>query len=272
LSDVPAGEPPLLEVRDLAVRHGDHDALRDVNFTLQAGQALAVVGESGSGKTSLVRALLRLQPLSRGQVLLRGVDLAILSASELRARRRDLQLVFQDPVASLDPMMNVLQLVSESLRAHEPALTAVSRRQRVIAQLQSLGVSEEFLARRPRELSGGQAQRVAIARALITNPAVLVCDEPVAALDLSLRAQVLDLLVEQRKQRQLALLFVTHDLAAARSLCDQVLVLHRGAVVEQGSTRAVFSQPRQDYTRSLISAALTVDVVQARARRRLFSS
>lgn len=274
--------PVLLEVRDMAVRYerrgagaastADSPALKDVSFTLDTGQALAVVGESGSGKTSLVRALLRLQPLARGQVLLRGVDLAILSAAELRAQRRDMQLIFQDPLASLDPMLNVLQVVSEPLWVHAPGLDAAARRQKVAAQLESLGLGVEFLSRRARELSGGQAQRVAIARALITDPALLVCDEPVSALDLSLRAQVLDLLAAQRRQRQLALLFVTHDLAAARALCDRVMVLHRGVVVEQGSTRELFADPKQDYTRQLLAAVLTVDPVQARSRRRDCSS
>ena len=268
--------PPLLEARDLGVRHVQaggwftrpvvNEVLRDVNLQLSRGERLAVVGESGSGKSTLVRALLRLVRPHRGQALIAGSDLAILSPAELRAQRRRVQLVFQDPIASLNPAMTVRQIVEEPLRAGANAGTAATRLAQVTAQLETVGIGSGLLLRRPQQLSGGQAQRVALARALIAAPEALICDEPVSALDMSLRAQVLELLAQQCRQRSLALLFVTHDLAAARLLCDRVLVLHQGVVVETGPTAELFASPKQAYTRSLLESMLTVDPDVARAR------
>jgi ABC-type glutathione transport system ATPase component len=267
--------PPLLEARDLSVRHVQRtgwfaksataDVLRGVNLQLSAGERLAVVGESGSGKSTLVRALLRLIRPHAGQALIAGSDLAILTPAELRAQRRRVQLVFQDPVASLNPAMTVLQIVEEPLRV-KGALPAQMRVQQVVAQLEAVGIGEGFLARRPQQLSGGQAQRVALARALIGGPEALICDEPVSALDMSLRAQVLQLLADQCSQRQLALLFVTHDLAAARLLCDRVLVLCRGEVVEAATTEQLFSRPQHAYTRALLASMLSVDAARGSVR------
>jgi ABC-type glutathione transport system ATPase component len=260
---------PLLEARELVVRYTQRrglfarvatEALRGVSLVLNAGDSLAIVGESGSGKSTLVRALLRLQPLVSGQVLLQGTDLAILSRRELRQQRRLLQLVFQDPVASLDPAMTVASIVAEPLLAEAPRDAA--RSPRVQDLLRSVGLDDTFLARRPRELSGGQAQRVAIARALMADPQVLICDEPVSSLDLSLRAQVLDLLAAERKRRNLGLLLVTHDLGAARFLCERTLVLYRGEVVEQGRTQQLFDRPAHPYTQALLAATLRVDTAR----------
>jgi peptide/nickel transport system ATP-binding protein len=258
---------PVLEARDLVVRYSlrrtlysrvrETEALRGVSLVLNPGESLAIVGESGSGKSTLVRALLRLQPLTAGQVLLQGTDLAILSRRELRLQRRAMQLVFQDPIASLDPMMTVASIVAEPLLAG--ATPGTAHLQRVLAMLRSVGLDETFLARRPRELSGGQAQRVGIARALIADPQLLICDEPVSSLDLSLRTQVLELLAAERKRRNLGLLLVTHDLGAARFLCERTLVLYRGEVVEQGRTSDLFDRPVQPYTRALLAATLRVD-------------
>jgi ABC-type microcin C transport system duplicated ATPase subunit YejF len=267
--------PPLLEARDLRVsftqrgwlsKATEVQALRGVSFVLSEGQSLAIVGESGSGKSTLVRALLRLQTLVAGQVLLRGVDLAILTAEELRQQRRAMQLVFQDPIASLDPRMDVATIVEQPMLAYTSNMDAAQRRRRVVAQLQTVGLDEQFLPRRPRELSGGQAQRVGIARALIADPALLMCDEPVSALDLSLRSQVLDLLLAERAKRNLALLLVTHDLSAARFLCEHTMVLYRGQVVEQGLTRELFARPQHAYTQQLLAAQLTVNPEAAKQR------
>jgi len=243
------------------------DALRSVSFALGQGEALAIVGESGSGKSTLVRTLLRLHKPDSGQVLLDGVDLAILSPAELRESRRRVQLVFQDPLASLDPTMSVEEVVAEPLMAQKHAPSTDEIRQRVTEQLVVVGLSADLLDRRSQRLSGGQAQRVAIARALVTNPEVLICDEPVSALDASLRAQILDLLVQLRGQRSLSLLFITHDLAAAHYVCEQTLVLHRGQVVEQGATEEVLRRPQHPFTRQLLDSTLTVDPVEARRRR-----
>ena len=260
--------PPLLEVRELTVRHRqrrgwlrpatEFEALSHVSFSLQRGEALAVVGESGSGKSTLARALFRLHRPSTGQVLLDGADLAILSPAELRDRRRAMQMVFQDPVASLDPTQTVAEVIAEPLEAGRQRPSREDVRARVAKLLDEVGLSPVFSTRRSHRLSGGQAQRVAIARALITDPAVLVCDEPVSALDAGLRAQILDLLDAERRRRNLALLFVTHDLAAARYLCDRTLVLRRGVVVEQGPTRSLFAAPAHPYTRELLTSVLDV--------------
>jgi ABC-type glutathione transport system ATPase component len=266
--------PPLLEARDLSVRvpaahrwgAGTHlQLLNGVNLCVQRGETLAVVGESGAGKSTLVRALLRLQRPAAGQVLIDGQDLAILSASELRTQRRRIQMVFQDPIASLNPALTVLELVTDPLRpgARRPS---PAQRQKALAQLQTVGLGAEYLTRRVRELSGGQAQRVAIARALITEPEMLICDEPVSALDLALRSQVLRLLVQLRRERSLALLLVTHDLHAARLLCERTLVLRRGAVVEQGATAQLFARPEAPYTRELLASMLSVDADSGASR------
>ena len=262
--------PPLLEARDLSVKMrtaqrwgggAERQLLHSINLCVHRGETLAVVGESGAGKSTLVRALLRLQPPSAGQALIDGHDLAILSAAELRTQRRRIQIVFQDPIASLNPALNVLQLVSDPLRSGAGPIATVVR-EKALAQLQAVGLGAEYLTRRACELSGGQAQRVAIARALITEPDMLVCDEPVSALDLALRSQVLRLLMDLRRQRSLALLLVTHDLHAARLLCERTLVLRQGAVVEQGDTRQLFAQPAAAYTRELLAAMLSVDAAR----------
>jgi oligopeptide transport system ATP-binding protein len=266
MSAVGSTAPPLLEARELSVcappaRWGgaaERSLLAGVNLCLHRGQTLAVVGESGAGKSTLVRALLRLQRPAGGQVLIDGQDLAILSPAELRALRRRIQMVFQDPIASLNPMLTVLELVTDPLR---PGFTAISAplRERALTQLQAVGLGAEYLGRRAGELSGGQAQRVAIARALITEPELLICDEPVSALDLALRSQVLRLLMDLRRQRSLGLLLVTHDLHAARLLCERTLVLCQGAVVEQGATAALFANPAAHYTRALLASMLSVE-------------
>jgi oligopeptide transport system ATP-binding protein len=260
--------PPRLEVRDLSVRFRHRgglpwqpvyrDALRSVSFTLRGGESLAIVGESGSGKSTLARALFRLLVPAAGQVLLEGLDLAILTPAELRAQRRRMQMVFQDPLSSLDPSFTVFESVAEPLRVATPGLSASEIAARVGLQLSEVGLEAKYLERWPQQLSGGQAQRVAIARALIADPGVLVCDEPVSALDAPLRAQILDLLDTQRRRRGLALLFITHDLAAARYLCGRTLVLRHGEEIEQGETAQLFAAPREAYTRELLDSMLTL--------------
>jgi ABC-type glutathione transport system ATPase component len=176
----------------------------------------------------------------------------------LRAQRRRIQMVFQDPIASLNPALTVLELVTDPLRPGAGAI-GTALKEKALEQLQTVGLGAEYLGRRAAELSGGQAQRVAIARALITGPEMLICDEPVSALDLALRSQVLRLLADLQRQRSLALLLVTHDLHAARFLCERTLVLRRGAVVEQGVTTQLFARPAADYTRELLASMLSVD-------------
>jgi oligopeptide/dipeptide ABC transporter ATP-binding protein len=268
---------PLLQARDLVVSYAARGeglfappvtlyALQGVSLQLEAGQSLGVVGESGSGKSTLARALLQLLPLSSGEILLQGENLATLDAPALRARRRHLQMIFQDPTASLDPRMRVEHSVGEPLRIFEPLLDRADRRWRVLAMLARVGLTAQHLARWPHELSGGQAQRVAIARALIAGPKLLVCDEVISALDVTLRAQVLELLSGLRAEQNLALLFIAHDLAAVRRACANVLVLNLGRVMEAAPTDLLFRAPRHPYTRALLESAPIADPRRARAR------
>ncbi len=267
---------PALEVRGLGVRHRLHAgwwggsadlvAVDDVSFDLGPGESLGIVGESGSGKSSLARALLRLGPRSDGEVLWLGRAVHELPPDDLRGLRENLQIVFQDPFASLDPTMTVADCVAEPLRALRPAMTSADRAQRVAQALQSVGLGPEFAARRSPTLSGGQCQRVAIARAMILAPKLLVCDEAVSALDVSIQAQILELLAEIRRREGTSLVFVSHNLAVVRKLCERVLVMYLGRVVESGPTETVFRVPRHPYTRMLLDSVPLLDPDLERAR------
>jgi oligopeptide transport system ATP-binding protein len=266
---------PLLAVDGLRVsyrvesngRTARLNAVNDVSFELDRGQTLGVVGESGSGKSTLARALLRLVRADAGQVRFRGADLLQLSGAPLQQMRRYLQLIFQDPLASLDPRMQIGDIVAEPLRAFEPNLDASERAQRVLAMLQAVGLAAEHLHRYPHEFSGGQAQRIGIARALIAHPELVVCDEPLSALDVSIKSQISNLLQSLQQQMQLSLLFISHDLAAVRFICDRVLVLYLGRVMEIADCDALFSRPGHPYTRALLRSAPIPDPVAARERR-----
>jgi oligopeptide transport system ATP-binding protein len=271
-----APEPSaLLAVRELAVSYrvsfrGGHALLRAVNgvsFELARGETLGVVGESGSGKSSIARALLRLVPAESGVALFHGTDLLALSGASLQAMRRHLQLIFQDPLASLDPRMRIADILAEPLRVFEPQLSARQREQRVLALAQSVGLAGAQLHRYPHEFSGGQAQRIGIARALIIEPELIVCDEPLSALDVSIKSQISNLLKDLQRQLQLSLLFISHDLAAVRFSCDRVLVLYLGRVMETAGCDTLFSAARHPYTRALMRAAPIPDPIAARKRR-----
>lgn len=234
-------------------------ALDDVSVTLSEGTTLAVVGESGSGKSTLARCLLQLQAVDQGQVLFKPdsaqqmVDLASLSQVELRRMRRHLQMVFQDPFASLNPRMRIGEIVGEGLLIHRVG-RASEQQKAVIKILQRVGLSEADMQKYPHEFSGGQRQRIGIARALVLNPKLVVCDEPVSALDVSIQAQILILLKELQQEMGLSYLFITHDLRVVRHIADDVVVMKQGKVVEQGSVERVFQNPQQVYTRDLLSA------------------
>ncbi|MFI4905482.1 MAG: ABC transporter ATP-binding protein [Steroidobacteraceae bacterium] len=265
----------LLAVRELSVtyrvayRRG-HALLRAVNgvsFELARGETLGLVGESGSGKSTIARALLRLVPAESGVASFHGTDLLKLSGARLQAMRRHLQLIFQDPLASLDPRMNIGDILGEPLRVFEPQLSGQQRLQRVLAMTRAVGLGAEQLHRFAHELSGGQAQRIGIARALIIEPELIVCDEPLSALDVSIKSQIGNLLKDLQRQLQLSLLFISHDLAAVRFSCDRVLVLYLGRVMEIAGCDTLFKACRHPYTRALIRAAPIPDPVAARARR-----
>ena len=234
-------------------------AVRGVDLHVRNGENLAIVGESGSGKSSLARGLLGLEPLHDGRVELMGNELPRRLDDRPRDLRRALQLVFQDPAASLNPQMRVADLVSEPLRIHRKNLDSHGRRARAAEMLEKVGLGRDYLDRYPHELSGGQAQRVAIARALILKPAVLVCDEAVAALDGTVREQVLQLLREQQREGHFTIIFITHDLVVAREISHQVIVMYLGEPVEQAATAELFDSPKHPYTRALLSAAPVAD-------------
>ena len=231
-------------------------ALSDVSFTLQAGQSLGVVGESGSGKSTLARLVMALDVPTTGQVLMNGVDLHALGAADLRRARSGFQMVFQDPYGSLDPRQKVLHIVAEPLACLSTGgpLSRAELRERAELALSEVGLRSADLDKYPHEFSGGQRQRIAIARALITRPALIVADEPVSALDVSVQAQVLNLMMDLQDRYGLSYLFVSHDLAVVKLMCDDVLVLQSGHVVEHASAEQIFKQPQHAYTRALLSA------------------
>jgi len=235
------------------------DALTAVSLTLRAGEALGIVGESGSGKSTLARAALRLLEARSGRVVWMGRELAALPARELRGLRRDLQIIFQDPLGSLDPRMTVAEIVAEPLRVHERSLDASARRAAVAAALARVGLAAALAERYPHELSGGQCQRVGIARAMVLGPRLLVCDEPVSALDAPTQQQVIALLAELRAASGLSLLFISHNLALVRRLCERVLVLYLGRMMELAPTAALFAAPRHPYSRELLAAIPVAD-------------
>jgi oligopeptide transport system ATP-binding protein len=229
-------------------------AVDDLHFDLQPGEALGIVGESGCGKSTLARALVGLQRANGGGIVLNGRDVARLDEKAWRPLRRDIQMVFQDPLASLDPRMTIAQSVEEPLRALRPELDAGARTVRVAEILARVGLEPELAQRFPHELSGGQCQRAGIARALVVEPKVLVCDEPVSALDIAVQAQILALLSGLQRERNLALIFISHDLAVVKQLCQRVLVMYLGRVMEQAPAAELFARPRHPYTRALLAA------------------
>ena len=259
----PGANHPLLEVRHLQVRYGTRLAVAAVDFDIAPGESLGLVGESGSGKTSIARALLGLIPAS-GSANFQGHDLMSLRGKALRATREHLQVVFQNPHGALDPRMNVAALVAEPLLEFRPALDENARLETAAAMLAQVGLGPEHLARFPHQLSGGQVQRVGIARALILRPKLLICDEPTAALDVSIRAQIANLLRDLRDQLRLSLLLITHDLATVRFLCDRIAVLYRGQIVEMAARETIFQAPLHPYTRALLAAHPAPDPTQLR--------
>ena len=257
--------PALLSVRRLKVQYpiapawpwqaaGRIQAVDDLHFNLHAGETLGIVGESGCGKSTLARALVGLQRVTAGGIVYRGQDLAPLDDAGWRPYRREIQMIFQDPAASLDPRMTVGEIIAEPLELLCPELEAIERQSRVTQLLNRVGLPE-FHGRYPHEISGGQCQRVGIARALIVQPKILICDEPVSALDLSVQAQIITLLSELQREQGLAMIFIAHDLAVVRHLSHRVLVMYLGKVMEQAPAADLFKHPRHPYTRALLASA-----------------
>lgn len=275
--DVSQQHGPLLAVDGLRVwfpvrrgvlrrRVGWVKAVDDVNFQLSAGKTLGVVGESGAGKTTVARAIVRIQPMTAGAVRLAGIDLGALHGAELRRARRQVQMIFQDPYGSLDPRQTVGDILAEPLAVHS-LVPRVGRAARVAELLELVGLEPGHADRYPRELSGGQRQRVGIARAIAVQPALIVCDEPVSSLDVSIQAQVINLLKRLQRELGLSYVFIAHDLAVVRHIADRVAVMYLGRVAESGPVESVYNHPAHPYTVALLSAALPIEATARRRKR-----
>ena len=267
--------PPLLEVRRL-VKHFTRKqglfarpslvrAVDDVSFTVDEGEMFGLVGESGSGKSTTGRCILRLIEPTSGEVLFRGENVLSFSSTRMREARRDMQIVFQDPYSSLNPRMRVGQIVEEPLVIHGLGSRS-ERRARALELFDLVGLEPDHLHRYPHEFSGGQRQRIGIARALALNPALIVADEAVSALDVSIQAQVVRLLLDLQQRLKLTYLFIAHDLRLVEHICSRVAVMYLGKIVEMGETRALFEEPTHPYTRALLSAIPTLDPDAVRQR------
>ncbi|KRB35499.1 ATP-binding cassette domain-containing protein [Acidovorax sp. Root70] len=268
---------PLLQVTDLVREYtlprehlfrppGKVHALNGVNFSIAAGRSLGIVGESGSGKSTLARLVMALDAPTAGTVELQGRNLHQLPAEQLRQARRDFQMVFQDPYGSLDPRQTVERIVTEPLQA-QGQTTRAEQREQAAQVLSQVGLRTNDLGKYPHEFSGGQRQRIAIARALITRPRLIVADEPVSALDVSVQAQVLNLMQDLQQQFGITYMLISHDLAVVNHLCDEVVVLYQGRIVERGSPAELFRNAQHPYTQSLVGAVPQVLPGRARARR-----
>ncbi len=263
---------PLLSVRDLSVtyrvrsggsppwvRPRELQAVRGIGFDLAPAEALGIVGESGSGKSTLARALIGTVRASGGQALWQGRDLLAMRPRERRPLRRDMQMIFQNPLGALDPRMTAGEIVAEPLVTHEPDLSRRDVGSRVKAMLERVGLLPEHVNRYPHEFSGGQCQRIGIARSLIVRPKLLICDEPVSALDVSVQAQIVNLLQDLQRDLDLSLIFISHDLSVVKHIADRILVFYLGRVMEYGATHALVRAPRHPYTRALVAATPVPD-------------
>ncbi|GGD46529.1 oligopeptide/dipeptide ABC transporter ATP-binding protein [Sinisalibacter lacisalsi] len=241
-------------------------AVDGVSFELNAGETLGIVGESGCGKSTLARAVMQMVPIEAGSVVWLGDDLTGLDTRRMRPHRKEMQMIFQDPLASLNPRMTIGQIVAEPLKTHFPGLSAAKVKARVQDVLDTVGILPNLVNRYPHEFSGGQCQRIGIARALIVDPQLIICDEPVSALDVSIQAQVINLLMDLQKETGVALIFIAHDLSVVKHISDRVMVLYLGNVMEIAPAAELYDRPLHPYTEALISAVPIPDPVLERQK------
>jgi len=264
---------PLLDVRDLKVyfsnpatrlfsTRSDIKAVDGVSFQIAQGEVLSLVGESGCGKTTVGRVLTRLEKATAGSAMLAGRDILNISQNAFRPLRRNIQMIFQDPFASLNPRLTIEQTLREPLMIHKLAANRAQARRLVVDMLEKVGMGESILGRFPHEFSGGQRQRIGIARAMIVEPELIIADEAVSALDVSIQAQVLNLLKQLQHESGVAMLFISHDLAVVRHISDRVAVMHEGRIVEQARKTALFEQPQHEYTQRLLNAIPRIPTAQ----------
>ena len=260
---------PLLEVENLCTwfpvlggvmrrKVGDIRAVDNVSFTIEAGKTVGLVGESGSGKTTVGRTILKLIPPTSGRVKFDSREILPLSEREFRPLRREMQMIFQDPFGSLNPRFTIGEIVAEALEIHFPKMSRSDRTARVAELLKLVGLQADMMRRYPHEFSGGQRQRIGIARALAVEPRFIVCDEPVSALDVSVQAQIVNLLQDIQEQFGIAYLFIAHDLAVVEHISDHVLVMHHGKIVESASAEEIYHDPKNDYTKTLLAAVPSI--------------
>jgi peptide/nickel transport system ATP-binding protein len=257
------GNKILFSVNDLRVTYQKaggkkHEAVKGVSFDLRLGETLGIVGESGSGKSTIAKALMLLQESSGGKILFKDEDIALFSSARKKQYRREVQMVFQDATGSLNPRMTIRSMLREVL-LHQGDVEKSSVDERIKELLNLTGLADAILDRYPRELSGGQCQRASFARALAAHPQVLVADEPVSALDVSVQARILNLMRDLRHQLNLSIILIAHDLAVVRNVCDKVAVMHKGEFVDLGTAEEVFANPKSDYTKRLLDAVPDVD-------------
>ncbi len=248
----------LLEVKNLkkyfSVSKGFLHAVDDISFSIEEGQTLGVVGESGCGKSTLGRTLLGLIPATDGTIMFEGHDVTKVSRRQRKELQKEMQFIFQDPFSSLDPRMTVSELIAEPLEVHHVCRNKKERQQRVTELMETVGLAERFEKSYPHELDGGRRQRIGIARALAMNPKFIICDEPVSALDVSIQAQILNLLQDLQESKNLAYIFITHDLSVVRHISDRIMVMYLGCMVEMSASKELFRYPLHPYTKGLISA------------------
>ena len=229
-------------------------AVNGVSFELKSGETLGIVGESGCGKSTLARAIISMVPAETGRVLWFGKDLLALKKTEMRKHRKEIQMIFQDPLASLNPRMTIGEIIAEPLKTHYPKTSKADIKARVEDVMNKVGLLENLINRYPHEFSGGQCQRIGIARALILKPKLIICDEPVSALDVSIQAQVINLLMDLQKEMGLTLIFIAHDLSIVKHISTKIMVLYMGNIVELAKSEDIYNHPRHPYTQALISA------------------